>query len=126
MKKAFQPVLLTMLIVAVLFLLARDHVDRMRDRFPEEQVYLQFTAPDGSKLARFSVRYESIFRWLSDFEPHYYVTVINLENGRGRRYDPDPFISFNMRENFLSLAKMHAPWCADAIESNSGPYLTLE
>ena len=126
MKKAFQPVLLTVLVAAVLFLLARDHVDRMRDHFPEEQTYLQFTSSDGSKLARFSVRHQSIFRWLSDFEPHCYVTVINLENGRGRRYDPDRFISFNMKENFLSLAKAHAPWCVDAIESNSGPYLTLD
>lgn len=126
MRKAFQPVLLTLLTAAILFLLARDHVERTRDHFPEEQTYLQFTSSDGSKLARFSVRYQSICRWLSDFEPHCYLTVINLENGRGSRYEPDQFISFNMKENFLSLAKAHAPWCANRIDSSSGPYLKLE
>lgn len=91
---------------------------------PPEQAYLHFTSTDGSLGALFSVKYQSL-RWVPDVKPHYYLTLVDLKTGQVKKR-AEEFISFNMRENFLALARRHAPWCINQIESNVGPYIRMQ
>jgi hypothetical protein len=125
MGKAIASIIVIALIGGVALLFAQQHVRNVLDQFPPEQTFLQSTSPDGTTLARFSVKHQSICRWLSDIEPHYYLTTIDLESGR-MKHRSEKFLSFNMRENFLALAREQAPWCVAQIENNKVPSLNIE
>jgi len=50
--------------------------------FPPEHVYVEALSPDGSKIARFSVKYQGIHPWFpTDIEPYCYVTIVDTERG---------------------------------------------
>jgi len=90
-------------------------IQLLRD-FPPEHVHLAAVSPDGSKAARFSVKYEGITRWLpSDIEPHYYLTIVDTAYARillrKSEYHGD------LNRSFSELAKKHAPWALTQMDS---------
>jgi hypothetical protein len=124
MKNILKRYIIVFCLLALAALTARSCVRDKLDEFPPEQVYLRFTSPDGSTAAVFSLKHESL-RWVSDVEPACYITLVDLEQGRVMKR-AEKFLSFNMRENFLALAREHAPWCVAQIEANSGPHLQIQ
>ena len=85
-------------------------------RVPSEQVYVTSVSPDGSRIARFSVKYQGIYTWLpSDIEPHYYLTIVEREHARillrRSEYHGD------LAASFSELAKKHAPWAVAQLTS---------
>ena len=85
-------------------------------RVPSEQVYVTSVSPDGSRIARFSVKYQGIYTWLpSDIEPHYYVSIVEREHARillrRSEYHGD------LAASFSELAKKHAPWAVAQLTS---------
>ncbi len=84
--------------------------------FPSEQVYLTSVSPDGSKTARFSVKWEGIYRWLPyDIEPQYYLTVV--ENTHTRILLRQSEYHGDLKASFLELGKKHAPWAVTDLAS---------
>ena len=84
--------------------------------FPPEHVYVEVPSPDGSKIARFSVRHQGLQPWLPiDVEPYAYITVVNA------RWDA---IELRQTEShgdtwtsFYEMAKKYAPWAVDEVAS---------
>jgi len=84
--------------------------------FPSEQVCVTSVSPDGSKTARFSVKWEGICRWLPyDIEPQYYLTVVENSHSwillRRSEYHGD------LKTSFSELGKKHAPWTVTELAS---------
>ena len=85
-------------------------------RVPSEQVYVTSTSPDGSKVARFSVKYQGIYPWLpSDIEPHYYVTIVERDHARILLRESEYHGDLNA--SFSELAKKHVPWAVPQLVS---------
>jgi hypothetical protein len=84
--------------------------------FPSEQVQVTSVSPDGSKTARFSVKWEGIHRWLPyDIEPQYYLTV--TENTHSRILVRQSAYQGDMKTSFSELASKHAPWAITDLAS---------
>ena len=81
--------------------------------FPPEQVYVKAVSPDGERLALFSIRYQSVSRWIPDYEPHAYVTVIETEHGSILQRETEYYGS--IKTSFLELARKHAPWAVESV-----------
>lgn len=84
--------------------------------FPPEHVYIDAPSPEGSKTARFSVKYQGIHPWLPlDIEPYCYVTIVDAKRGgillRETEYHGD------IKSAFTELAKKYAPWAVEQIVS---------
>ncbi len=67
-------------------------------------------------MARFSVKWEGIHRWLPyDIEPQYYVTVMENTHSwilvRRSEYHGD------LKTSFSELARKHAPWAITDLAS---------
>jgi len=81
--------------------------------FPPEQVYVRAASPEGERIALFSIRYQSVSRWMPDYEPHAYVTVIETEHGgllvRETEYHG------SIKTSFVELAKEYAPWAVEQV-----------
>ena len=81
--------------------------------FPPEQVYVKAVSLDGERLALFSIRYQSVSRWIPDYEPHAYVTVIETEHGGILVRETEYYGS--IMTSFVELAKEYAPWAVEAV-----------
>lgn len=84
--------------------------------YPSEQVHITAVSPDGSKTARFSVKWEGICRWLPyDVEPQYYITVVETAHSwilvRRSEFHED------VKTSFSELARKHAPWAVAQLAS---------
>jgi hypothetical protein len=83
-----------------------------------EHVYVAEVSPDGRKIALFSVKYQGLTPWLpTDVEPYCYVTIVDTKRGtvllRETEYHGD------VNNSFTELAKNHAPWAIEAINSSA-------
>ena len=83
--------------------------------YPPEQVHLRRVSPDGSRIALFSVRHQIIHRLApTHIEPAHYLTVVDPAYGRVLFRGTIPG---TLRESFLALAQIHAPWATEAVRS---------
>ncbi len=83
---------------------------------PPEHVYVEARSPDGTEIARFSVKYQGLSPWLpTDIEPYCYVTIVGVERGdirlRKTEYHGD------IKSTFTELARKYAPWALEQIAS---------
>jgi len=91
-------------------------VIRLATGYPSEQVHLRHVSPDGSRIALFSVRYPIAHRLApSHISPASYLTLVDVAYGRVLFHGT---ISGRLRESFLALAQMHAPWAVEAVQSS--------
>ena len=81
--------------------------------FPPEQVYVSAVSPDGERLALFSIKYQSVSRWIPDYEPHAYVTVIETEHGS--ILVRETACGGSIKTRFVELAREHAPWAVEEV-----------
>ena len=84
--------------------------------FPPEHVYVEVPSPDGSKIARFSVRHQGLQPWFpSDIEPYCYLTIVDGEVGalllRKTEHYGDNWTTFT------ELARKYAPWAVEEVAS---------
>ncbi len=83
--------------------------------YPPEQVHLRQVSPDGSRIALFSVRYPIVHRLVpTHVSPDYYLTIVDVAFGRVLFRGVIPG---TLRESFLALAQIHAPWATEAVKS---------
>ncbi len=83
---------------------------------PPEHVYVEALSPDGSQIARFSVKYQGLSPWFpTDIEPYCYVTIVDAERAgillRKTEYHGD------IKSTFTELARKYAPWAVEQIAS---------
>jgi hypothetical protein len=83
---------------------------------PPEHVYVEVLSPDGSQIARFSVKYQGLSPWFpTDIEPYCYVTIVGTERAgillRKTEHHGD------IKSTFTELARKHAPWALEQIAS---------
>ncbi len=84
--------------------------------FPAEHVYVTSFSPDGKKVARFSVQYEGIGRWIpDDIEPQYYVTIVDTTYGRVLLRKKE--FHGTVKASFSELAGKYAPWAVTELDS---------
>jgi hypothetical protein len=110
------PVFLVFFVASVLYV--RSWI-RVSTQYPSEQIHLRKVSPDGSKVALFSVKYQTIHPLVpSDVEPCTYLTVVDAATGRvafrGTAYRRV------LRDSFLALAEEHARWAVESVRSFDG------
>jgi len=112
-------VLLSILVVLVIFCAALLWIQlwiQLNTLWPPEQVYVAEVSPDGREIALFSVKYQGLTPWVpTDIEPHCYVTLVDTQRGTVLLRETD--YRGDVKSSFVALAKNHAPWAVQAIDS---------
>jgi hypothetical protein len=119
MKKT-KPLLYINTILLFLILLAQllsNIVEHNIEKFLTKQTHLKFISPDVGQIAIFSVKYQSISKWVSDIEPHHYISVINLNNGSVHSRS-DEYIPGSLKDKYTALATKYAAWSLPEIEAS--------